>query len=195
MDRVEGWYKARTHKMIFIIGLGVAALCNVDTIEIYQTLNTSAPLRASLGSIADNMVTTGEAGDITIANAGSRPLTAAEQAGLRQLINSLGSTASTKLPIGYACLDATGPGTPSAGPADPSSPTTAKVSTWDACWKELKATNAHRSASAWLIKLAGWTLSALAGTLGASYWFALLTKAINIRGSGSKPLRAPDKAS
>ena len=182
MDRVEGWYKARTHKMIFIIGLGVAALCNVDTIEIYRALNTSAPLRSSLVTSAENMVATGKAGDITITNSGSRPLTAAEQESLRHLINSLGSTASTTLPLGYACLNATAPST------------ALKTSTWDECLKEFKATNANRSASDWLIKLLGWTLSALSGTLGASYWFALLTKAINIRGSGSKPLGAPDQS-
>ena len=191
MDRVEGWYKARTHKMIFIIGLGIAALCNVDTIEIYRALNASAPLRSTLVTSAENIVASGKAGDITIADSGSRPLTPAEQDSLRQLINSLGSTTSTTLPIGYACLNATGPRTPLADQARPS-PTAPNASTWNECWTQLKATSANRSVSAWLIKLIGWTLSALAGTLGASYWFAILTKAINIRGSGSKPLRAPD---
>jgi len=191
MDRVEGWYKARTNKMIFIIGLGVAALCNVDTLEIYQALNRSAPLRSSLGTIAENMVASGKAGDISIADSGTTPLTAAEQESLRQLIRSLGPN-STTLPIGYACLNATGSSPQLAGPDRPPSATPSKASTWDECLKEFNATNANRSASAWLMKLVGWTLSALAGTLGASYWFALLTKAINIRGSGAKPLRTPD---
>ena len=38
------------------------------------------------------------------------------------------------------------------------------------------------------LKLLGWLLTAAAGTLGAGYWFGLLTKAINIRGTGPKPV-------
>ena len=49
MNRVSGWYKVRTQKVVFVIGLLLAALCNVDAIEIYGTLNRSSELRAAAG--------------------------------------------------------------------------------------------------------------------------------------------------
>ena len=38
-----------------------------------------------------------------------------------------------------------------------------------------------------LSKLAGWTITALAIFLGAPFWFDLLSKIVNLRGSGGKP--------
>ena len=44
-----------------------------------------------------------------------------------------------------------------------------------------------------IIIIAGWLVTALALSLGAPFWFDLLTKFINIRGAGPKPKRADDK--
>jgi hypothetical protein len=38
-----------------------------------------------------------------------------------------------------------------------------------------------------LLQLIGWSLTAAAGVLGAPYWFGMLSKVVNIRGSGPKP--------
>lgn len=40
---------------------------------------------------------------------------------------------------------------------------------------------------AWIYKLLGWIVTALAISLGAPFWFDLLRKLVNIRGSGKKP--------
>lgn len=39
----------------------------------------------------------------------------------------------------------------------------------------------------WLLKLAGWLVTALSITLGAPFWFDLLRKVVNIRSSGDAP--------
>ena len=39
----------------------------------------------------------------------------------------------------------------------------------------------------WLLKLLGWTVTALAISLGAPFWFDLLKKIVNLRGAGNKP--------
>jgi hypothetical protein len=36
----------------------------------------------------------------------------------------------------------------------------------------------------WLLKAMGWTVTALSITLGAPFWFDLLKRLVNIRGSG-----------
>lgn len=55
-DRVSGWYKTRIRKVLFVVGLALAALCNVDAIEIAATLNRSPALRASLFDIAKSAI-------------------------------------------------------------------------------------------------------------------------------------------
>jgi hypothetical protein len=44
-----------------------------------------------------------------------------------------------------------------------------------------------------LTTVAGWLLTGLALSLGAPFWFDLLSKFINIRGAGEKPARADSK--
>lgn len=39
----------------------------------------------------------------------------------------------------------------------------------------------------WVIKILGWIVTALAISLGAPFWFDLLRKIVNLRGSGNKP--------
>jgi len=39
----------------------------------------------------------------------------------------------------------------------------------------------------WILKILGWTVTALAITMGAPFWFDLLQRLVNIKGSGKKP--------
>lgn len=178
MERVGGWYKARTQKMLFLIGLVVAVACNVDTLQIFTALNRSPALRAAFVGAADSAVKTAKIGDVNLAELERREPTPAEWASLRPVFESLRATDGEALPIGYACLglvfQAAAPKPDAAGPLR-------------ACQAELKASFDGRSFAAWFLKLVGWTLTALAGTLGAAYWFELLSKGINLRGSGTPP--------
>lgn len=76
----------------------------------------------------------------------------------------------------------TAPGTSKAGTRDDS-----LLHTAQACIAEFRQQNAQWSLSDWLVKLLGWALTALAGTLGAPYWFGLLSQVVGLRGSGAKP--------
>ena len=174
MDRVSGWYKNRTRKVLFAVGLTLAALCNVDAIEIAEALNHSSFLRASFLNLARDITSTGKVGDVDIASLSSRAPTEAEWKSVQPVLETLRKADATGLPIGYACLGAT-------SLSDPT------MTAWSACSHEIRETLAGRSISSWLMKFLGWVLTAAAGTLGAGYWFGLLTKAINIRGSGPKP--------
>ncbi len=49
------------------------------------------------------------------------------------------------------------------------------------------------SATHWLIKIAGWIVTALAISLGAPFWFDLLKKLISIRSAGNRPQTATEK--
>lgn len=175
MDRVSGWYKTRTHKMLFVVGLAVAALCNVDAIEIATTLNQSPALRGSLFDIAKSAATTGKVGSVDVGELKTRPPTTAEWESLRPVFESLRSNDTNGLPIGYACLGVA----LRAEHAD---------TPWNTCVKEIGRTWREKSVTDGIFKFLGWALTAFAGTLGAGYWFGWLVKAINIRGSGPKPV-------
>lgn len=219
MDRVSGWYKSRTRNMLFMIGLVVAALCNVDTIQIYSTLNQSPALRASLAAVATSVVATGKVGDVNLAELQTRAPTMAEWTSIRPVFEAVRVDGANRLPIGWDCLgnalrtDAVGPlaqpseaGGPGARRSDAGATTAVKsavdavaaaspaattsTDAWKACAAATSRAMTHGSVADGILKIIGWLLTALAGTLGASYWFALLTKAVKIRGSGEKPTAA-----
>jgi hypothetical protein len=65
MDRVSGWYKRRTHTRMVLIGLGMAALLNIDSIYIVGHLNSDKAARQALVNSAAELAKTqpNEAGD------------------------------------------------------------------------------------------------------------------------------------
>jgi hypothetical protein len=190
MDRVQGWYKGHANRALFVIGLIAAIACNVDTIQIYHALNTSAPLRAAMTSAAQDIARTGKVGDIDVGGIdaqGSRgPLTPEDLESVRRAAAPLFTGAPAAWPIGYACLNTEMQKVTPAQAAG-RAPIELDSSVWVSCKAEFLGDLKHRSASAWLVKLLGWTLTAFAGTLGSTYWFQLLCKAIDIRGAGKKP--------
>jgi hypothetical protein len=52
MDRVSGWYKYRTQKILFGIGLVIAVSVNVDAIKIVKQLSKDSTLRQSIVAAA-----------------------------------------------------------------------------------------------------------------------------------------------
>jgi len=216
MDRVSGWYKARTRLVLFWVGLVLAALCNIDAIEITGTLNRSPALRSSLAKTATGIVESGKVGNVTIADLGDRAPTQEEWQSMRPVFEGMRSGSAT-LPIGYECLgaafaapqtvaklagDASSANKDAAKEAakdpakDTAEDTAAQRTVWTACAEQVTRAVTSGSPANGLLKLLGWMLTAAAGTLGAGYWFGLLTKAINVRGGGPKPeAKAPgDKA-
>jgi hypothetical protein len=197
MDRVSGWYKTRTRWMLFWIGLLLAALCNVDAIEIAATLNRSPALRSSIVDTASGIVDSGKVGSVAIGELRDRAPTPAEWQSMRPVLEGL-RTGSATLPIGYQCLGAAlaAPDVAAGLPAGASAgkELADQRTVWTACAQQLALAVNTGSVANGLMKLLGWLLTAAAGTLGAGYWFALLTKAINIRGTGPKPEpKASDK--
>ena len=173
MGRVSGWYKAYAQKQLFLIGLVVAAALNIDSIAIVETLARAPALRAEMAVAAAQIERYRPEVDRLRpqpAEAQTQPATATgaqenqgEQIDSRQknqrqeTHEQLKVLAAKGLPIGYACL---GKGVPCDFPSDVGS---------------------------LLLKIAGLLLTALAAMLGAPFWFDLINRAINLRGSGIKP--------
>jgi hypothetical protein len=62
MDRVSGWYKYRTQKILLVIGLVFAVAMNVDAINIVKQLSKDSALRQSIVAAAGNAKQPGGAG-------------------------------------------------------------------------------------------------------------------------------------
>lgn len=56
MDRVTGWYKRQAFRILLIIGLILAIIFNVSTIEIVQKLSTDKPVRDAMIKSASDYV-------------------------------------------------------------------------------------------------------------------------------------------
>src|SRR5207244_5803472 len=54
MDRVSGWYKRRSQRALFVIGLVVAIGLNIDTVRILRELMTNKAKREAVVAIASN---------------------------------------------------------------------------------------------------------------------------------------------
>lgn len=52
MDRVSGWYKRRTQKILLVLGLVVTIFINADTVAIVNSLTQDEALRNSLVTVA-----------------------------------------------------------------------------------------------------------------------------------------------
>ena len=145
MDRLSGDYKRFHQICAFIMGLSLAALCNVDSVYIVRTLYAQPDMTKALDAEA-----------IAISKAGleSKPI-------------SNGSIADTtdKIKTAKNALFA------SAVPVG-----------WDkeaaAKWRD------PANVANWLPVALGWLLTALAGLLGAPFWFDSLQKLVNLRGAG-----------
>jgi hypothetical protein len=167
MERVSGWYKRRTRWLLFVIGLAVAVLCNVDTVQVVTALSRSATLRGTVASMAEDALLAGEIGDASPADPAAAP--AIDR--IRAVTDRLAELEPLGLPVGFSCLGGAGSGGAGLG------------TTISACWANARAEGAAR----WPLKAIGWLLTALAVSLGAPFWWQLLSRLVDLRGAGGKP--------
>ena len=52
MDRVSGWYKRESHKILIIIGALLAVIFNIDSVRLYEGLSCNSALRGSVSAAA-----------------------------------------------------------------------------------------------------------------------------------------------
>lgn len=143
MDRVSGWYKRWTQKIILGISIVLVLVGNVDTFMLVKRFSRDNVLRASVVAAADRVVQNNSATTELLDEAGKLSLP------LGWITNENDPYKGEQVPIcdsfGWSC------------------------------------------AGAWLFKLIGLLISAMAIQLGAPFWFDTLSKFVNIRGTGTPP--------
>ena len=196
MDRANGWYKRKTKRILFFIGLGVAITGNIDTFKIYHILATNETARGQLVEMA--------------IQSQNKYQGLSEQNGVQNdkldstysLVKQDADRANSILGIGWVTNK-------ERQNFKAVQKMKADVATQLRAAKIAKAPetqlNVHRRTyndltrqlsekhDAILLKefgicsIFGWIITALALTLGAPFWFDLLNKFISLRSSGAKP--------
>jgi hypothetical protein len=198
MERVSGWYKRRSQITLIILGLFVAITVNVDTITVVKSLSTDKALRDSLVAAADAYAKANATASPAVATApdttkppseSSAKRTADRQKACEETASvacqrakdldeacKIEDSPKCKYAINQQQLESLGLPIGWDDKNDPKRNFTGWplgslfVSLWDQfIWH-------------WL----GWLLTALAISLGAPFWFDLLSKFIAIR-SAVKP--------
>jgi hypothetical protein len=191
MDRLSGAYKRKLKWIAMLIGLVIAVAFNADSFKVATTLWNDPDRRASTIAIATDIAKKNLAeleqggrqkqpGDAAQPPAAKQPGDAAPPAGQKPPGDAKQSDPGKaientehvlrSLPIGWSC--------PEPGPGK-------SFHYWTCAEYEFSKLT--------LVQFLGWLLTALALSLGAPFWFDLLTKFVNLRGAGVKPKRADGK--
>ncbi|SFO23448.1 hypothetical protein [Nitrosospira briensis] len=185
MERVGGWYKRWTQRILLWLAAFLVIASNADTVMLVKRISNDNVLRASLVAAAADVVKAQPGVQYAApSREGTEPAPASKEkapepvtegtatpaatpyAGDRrstpdlQLV--LDTAANLELPIGW-----------SLNPGDPGYFRSPKLSLEYAGWA--------------FYKLFGLLISVLAVSLGAPFWFDLLSKVVNLRSAGTPP--------
>jgi hypothetical protein len=173
MDRLSGRYKRKAQLTTFLIGLGIAAVMNVDTINISNQLWREPIVRQAINANASQLLQqSGQTAPPALTD-----LVLALQDQFLDISLPIGWTFQNGAALaGQGCSFAPSPG-----------------STFGLAWSGgcIRPVDAPVSANGWIwpiTKLAGLLMTSLATTQGSSFWFDILVKIVNVRGTGLKPV-------
>jgi hypothetical protein len=189
MDRASGWYKRRVQYWLIGIGFALALVFNADAFLIAKRLSSDPEARKDVMAMAETYQNklvkdykeSGLGGNVQL----RRVLASADAARLDSLLAKDGITPEDKLLITNLYTNQR----QIAGLVHEDIAAASTVLGMG--WSEANRIPAHATggqAAYWLLsKLLGLLVTALAVSLGAPFWFDLLNKVMNIRGTGVKP--------
>jgi hypothetical protein len=161
MDRVAGWYRRHLVRISVAVGTVLVVCLNADTFAIADSLARDQTLRTSVAAAAESYVKNAPA------NPNPKEQDESAKDRIREVAKRVNEAKAFGWPLGW----------------DRSDPRTIpriddKVDDpYAAFW---------RAVGAWLLKLLGWALTAIAVSMGAPFWFDLLNRMVAVR-STMKP--------
>lgn len=187
MDRAGGWYKKRIRLILLLLGFGMSAALNLDTIKIADdALNNKQQLKETVDKIVANLANIQVNKDsltttFTIKGADGKVLVS-QKSSLDTVVDRTAKSKNTKASVeSFHTIQLMYENTSSLslgykGWADAQTQWTGN--SWAIFFER---------AGSFLKKLLGVLITAFALQLGSNYWFDMLNKAVNIRAVGKKP--------
>ncbi len=165
MDRVSGWYKRKTQVVNLILAGALTVAVNADTILVLRSLSNDAALRSALIAQAQELVKQPRSQEKPGEGGGEGT------SALKAIETRMNRLTTLGLPFGW---------------------TTEADSTFRQWLGWFPSDRDRREwVDLWLITLryhmSGWLITALAVSLGAPFWFDMLSKIVTIRSAGSIP--------
>ncbi len=158
MDRASGVYKRNAKLVAVLIGFVIAWTCNIDSLHVVNRISQDQALRDSLNISANTIVVNGKTLD-------------------KETIEQLKSASKElSLPIGWQESNVNQTNVKS---SEKNPSVDDKNSSKNGILQMLRETG--------LLTLAGWIISAIAISMGSSFWFDLLGKFINVKNIGKIP--------
>jgi hypothetical protein len=174
MDRISGWYKRKAQFSAFIVGLICASLLNIDSIHLAVQLWREPPLREAISNNVSLVLSqyTDENGSLNV-----------EAASNFQFLQDQ----YLNLPIGWNFYSV------SLLPSQicSFSPKYGAIFGFPVSTGCIRPFGTGDSTNGWLwlfFKVVGLLLTGLASAQGSSFWFDMLSKIVNIRSAGRKPI-------
>lgn len=166
MDRASGWFKRRTQKILFFLGLAAAVALNLNAVVLGNYLATNKAAREYAAVYAKKL-----------ADAGGTP----QKAQIGDLYGGLQDTVG--LPVGWspASVAKLSHGYPAV-----------RLGLFDGTWQWGLTRDA---ALALLAVTIGYLITAFAAMLGAPFWFDVLNRIMVIRSTVKPKEKSPDEPS
>jgi hypothetical protein len=173
MARASGWYKRKAQVWSLAIALGVTLAANADTIHVVNRLWSDAALRAAVVASAQKFATAQPA--LPASTGASDPV--AEARSVTDLaLQQTRELESSYLPVGWKWELKSTSSMPCVRLDTVSAEAGAKkpIRCWAPSWRDYG------------LLAVGWLITALAVSLGAAFWFDVLSKTLQLRGSGPR---------
>lgn len=166
MDQLSGWYKEHASRWALIIGMILAVIFNIDTVQMADQLWREPTLRQAIVAQAQ------------AAPSGAGPETLTQ---IPSIVNNLA------IPVGWTTIPASNQSQCSWPPQPDNHPA---IWSGSAC-RELVNLPAVGDVWGWVVKVFGLLLSGAAASQGAPFWFDVLRRLLNLRNPGSATTATP----
>jgi len=176
MNRLTGWYKRRSLITTLLVGVILATFVNVDSINLISRLWREPDLRIAILSNIESILTQD---NITTLNVGQLSTIQQQFSEISLPVGWLGSPVSQTNEQGTNLIE-----TCTLFPRHENEIYGILISSQ--CYPIINSPQVN-DLTGWLIKLAGILISGIAASPGASFWFDMLKKIINVRLSGANP--------
>jgi hypothetical protein len=183
MDRVSGWYKRTSNAWLWIIGGVLCLLMNADSISLAKVFWNDPALRAATVTAATEHVKNAAKEEQPKSTSPGNAASATGDSMLKGLSDVKKDLTQINVPLGWCWKS--GGDQKKCFPNLGSSAVTANAEATD---PRMIMPSDEPNPILWLfLKFVGITLTALAISQGAPFWFDLLQKAVNLRFSGYAP--------
>lgn len=188
MDRVSGWYKRDTKKVLVILSVIVVLALNIDTIGMARALWESPQTRSLVQAAAEAQINAAATSTTVAGHAASPPAIVCPAPSAVTSTTSTSPPTTSVLQSAASCVDGLRSlGVPigwtfaACAPPNKCATFLAKLGHgitvgWD-----------HQGVGSLALKLLGWILSIIALSMGAPFWWDLLNRFGSLQSTGKEP--------